>query len=116
MEWFCSPRREMSSMSVPTLRVASIPLRSRRGEAMQNVTHIAQWLALAAREAIGLVVFPETCLAGYDSFAKLHRDELEALAEPLDGPSLGAVADAVERTGVGAGVGLIERAPDGRLL
>ncbi|WP_429270179.1 nitrilase-related carbon-nitrogen hydrolase [Paraburkholderia sp. EB58] len=106
----------MSSMSVPTLRVASIPLRSRRGEAMQNVAHIAQWLALSAREAIGLVVFPETCLAGYGSLVKLHRDELEALAEPLDGPSLGAVADAVERTGVGAGVGLIERAPDGRLF
>ena len=103
-------------MSVPTLRVASIPLRSCRGEATQNVTHIAQWLARAAREAIGIVVFPETCLAGYGSLAKLHRDELEALAEPLDGPSLGAVGDAVERTGVGAGVGLIERAPDGRLF
>jgi predicted amidohydrolase len=116
MESFCSPRREMSSMSVPTLRVASIPLRSCRGEPTQNVTHIAQWLSLAACEAIGLVVFPETCLAGYGSLAKLHRDELEALAEPLDGPSLGAVAAAVERTGVGAGVGLIERAPDGRLF
>ena len=98
------------------LRVASVPLRSCRGAAAQNVARVAQSLALAAREAIGLVVFPETCLAGYGSFAKLHRDELEALAEPLDGPSLGAVADAVERTGVAAGVGLIERAPDGQLF
>jgi predicted amidohydrolase len=116
MEPFCSPCREMSSLSVPTLRVASISLRSCRGEAAQNVMRIAHWLALAAREAIGLVVFPETCLAGYGSLAKLHRDELEALAEPLDGSSLSAVADAVERTGVAAGVGLIERAPDGRIF
>ncbi|WP_144150359.1 nitrilase-related carbon-nitrogen hydrolase [Paraburkholderia sp. BCC1885] len=106
----------MSSLSVPTLRVASIPLRSCRGEAARNVARVGQWLERAARESIGLVVFPEICLAGYGSLAKLHRDELEALAEPLDGPSLRAVTRAVEQTGVAAGVGLIERAPDGRLF
>lgn len=106
----------MSSSPVPSLRVASVPLRSCRGEAAQNATRIAGWLALAARDEIGLVVFPETCLAGYGSLAKLHRDELESLAEPLDGPTLGAVADAVEHTEVAAGVGMIERAVDGRLF
>ena len=103
-------------LSVPMLRVASIPLRSCRGEAVRNVARVAEWLALAAREEIGLVVFPEACLVGYGSFARLHRDEIEALAEPLDGPALGAVTDAVEHTGVAAGVGLIERSPDGRLF
>jgi predicted amidohydrolase len=125
MELFCpsgrsgspgSLSREMPSLSVPTLRVASVPLPSRRGDTAQNVTCIEDWLDLAAHEAIGLVVFPEACLAGYGSMAKLHRDELEALAEPLDGPSAGAIHDAVERTGVAAGVGLIERVPDGRLF
>jgi predicted amidohydrolase len=106
----------MSSLPVPSLRVASVPLRSCRGEAAQNAARIAGWLALAARDEIGLAVFPETCLAGYGSLAKLHRDELESLAEALDGPSLAAVADAVECTGVAAGVGLIERGADGRLF
>jgi len=106
----------MSSSSIPTLRVASIPLRSRRGEPAQNVARVAEWLVLAARDEIGLAVFPEACLVGYGSLAKLHRDELEALAEALDGPMMGAVADAVERTGVAAGVGFIERSLDGRLF
>jgi len=106
----------MSSLPVPSLRVASVPLRSCRGEAAQNAARIGEWLALAAREEIGFAVFPETCLAGYGSLAKLHRDELESLAETLDGPTLAAVAGAVEDTGVAAGVGLIERAPDGRLF
>ncbi|MGF6531975.1 putative amidohydrolase [Paraburkholderia sp. GAS206C] len=106
----------MSSSSSPMLCVASIPLRSRRGEPAQNVARIAAWLALAARDKVDLAVFPEACLVGYGSLAKLHRDELEALAEPLDGPMMGAVADAVERTGVAAGVGFIERSQDGRLF
>ena len=116
MELFRPSGREMSSSSIPTLRVASIPLRSRRGEPAQNVARVAEWLVLAARDEIGLAVFPEACLVGYGSLAKLHRDELEALAEPLDGPMMGAVADAVERTGVAAGVGFIERSLDGRLF
>ena len=116
MESFFPSGREMSSLSFPMLRVASIPLRSYRGEIERNVARIAEWLALAAREEIGLVVFPEACLVGYGSFARLHRDEIESLAQPLDGAALGAVANAVERTGVAAGVGLIERAPDGCLF
>jgi predicted amidohydrolase len=103
-------------MSVAHLRVASVPVDSLRGDAPRNVERIAHALAEAAREGIGLVVFPENCIAGYASMTTLHRDELEALAEPLHGASLSAVADAVERTGVAAGVGLIERAAHGCLF
>ncbi|NKJ49407.1 carbon-nitrogen hydrolase [Burkholderia sp. SG-MS1] len=98
------------------LRVATIPLVSLRGEVSQNVERVAQWLALAARDQIDLAVFPEACLVGGADLTSLHRRELEALAERLDGPALSAVADAVESTGVAAGVGLIERAQDGRLF
>lgn len=103
-------------MSASMLRVATIPLISLRGEVSQNVERVEAWLALAAREQIDLAVFPETCLVGGVTLASLHRRELEALAEPLDGPALSAITDAVERTGVAAGVGLIERAQDGRLF
>ncbi|WP_176057704.1 nitrilase-related carbon-nitrogen hydrolase [Paraburkholderia sp. BCC1876] len=106
----------MSSSSGPSLRVASIPLVSCRGDAVQNVARVVTCLANAACQNIGLVVFPESCLAGYASMAKLPRAELEALAESLDGPSIHAVADAVEQTGVAAGVGIVERATDGRLF
>ncbi|WP_168789501.1 nitrilase-related carbon-nitrogen hydrolase [Paraburkholderia aromaticivorans] len=106
----------MCSSTVPLLRVAAASLGSRPGDAPHNVARITDCLALAAEKDIGLVVFPETCIGGYGSMAKLHRAELDALAEPLDGPSIRAVADAVERSGVAAGVGFVERAADGRLF
>ena len=107
---------KMLSSFASSFRVASVPLVSCRGQAAQNVARIADWLTLAASRNIDLVVFPEACISGYASMAKLNRAELNALAEPLDGPSVRAVMDAVERTGVAAGVGLIERATDGQLF
>gem|GEM_PF-173766 len=106
-------------MSAPILRVAAVPLVSFGGgvsSGVSNVSRVADRLALAAREGITLAVFPEACLAGCANLATLSRRELDALAEPVDGPSVSAVADAVDATGVAAGVGLIERAPDGRLF
>jgi len=96
---------KMLSSFASSFRVASVPLVSCRGQAAQNVARIADWLTLAASRNIDLVVFPEACISGYASMAKLNRAELNALAEPLDGPSVRAVMDAVERTGVAAGVG-----------
>lgn len=106
----------MSSSLTPTLRVASIPIVSRCGDTGHNVSRIVASLERAARDGVGLAVFPETCLTGYSSARKLRHAELEALAERIDGASVDAVADAAERTGVAAGVGLIERAPGGQLF
>jgi predicted amidohydrolase len=116
---FQLPVHEVVAVSAPILRVAAIPLVSPGGGVSSNVTNVSrvtERLALAAREGIGLAVFPEACLAECANFAKLSRRELDALAERIDGPSVSAVADAVDATGVTAGVGLIERAPDGRLF
>lgn len=106
----------MCSSTVPSLRIAAVPFASHPCDAPHNVARIADCLRLAAERKIGLLVFPETCIGGSGSIAKLHRAELDALAEPLDGPSIRAVAEVVERSGVAAGVGLIERAADGRLF
>ncbi len=103
-------------MAAQMFRVASISLASRRENIAQNVVDVAKRLAQASRDKISLAVFPEHCLVGYGSMAALRRNELDALAEPLDGPSIKAVAKAVERAGVAAGVGFIERASDGRLF
>ncbi|RZF25067.1 carbon-nitrogen hydrolase [Paraburkholderia sp. UYCP14C] len=101
------------------LRIAAVPLELSWGgisPQVSRVSLIADRLACAARDGIGLAVFPEACLVECASLAKLRRREFEALAERVDGPSVSAVADAVEATGVAAGVGLIERAPDGRIF
>lgn len=101
------------------LRVAAVPLESSCGAISPpgaRVSRVADRLAAAAHEGIGLAVFPEACLLECANLARLSPREFEALAEPLAGPSVNAVADAVEATGVAAGVGLIERAPDGRIF
>lgn len=64
-------------------------------------------------------MFPELCLAPASVLsdeAGLRRKELAALARPLDHTAIRAVCAAVERTGVAAGVGWLERADDGRLF
>ncbi|MDN7182689.1 carbon-nitrogen hydrolase [Caballeronia sp. SEWSISQ10-4 2] len=106
----------MSVSPSPTFQVASVPLISLRGNASQNVANVSAWLADAALKGISLVVFPEASLVGYGDTLHLRRRELATLAEPLDGRSIEAVANAVERTGVAAGVGFIERAPDGKFF
>lgn len=111
----------MTSPSGSTLRVAAISFVSRDGEVRDNVSRIVALLEEAARAGVGLAVFPELCISGASGSgasgdATSPREALRAIAEPLDGPSINAVAQAVERTGVAAGVGWIERSAEGRFF
>lgn len=98
----------MSTPACRPLRVAALPF-------SLPPTGIAAELDRAAHEGVGLAVFPELSLAGAVRLGRLRRPELEALSEPLFGPSIDAVAQAVEATGVAAGVGWLERGDDGAL-
>jgi len=105
-----------SSASVAPLRVASIPM-SGDNAVHGKVAEIVARIKLAARDRVALAVFPEACLTGGIGDArKLRRAELGARAASVDGVEVRAIADAVERTGTGAGVGLIERAANGDLF
>lgn len=106
----------MSSSFEPGLRVAAVPSVAHGLCLAQRLEHVADSLANVARDGVRLAVFPELTLQGDMHVAELRRSELEALAEPIDGPSVSLVAAAVEKTGVAAGVGWIERAGDGRLF
>ena len=101
-------------MSGSAFRVASMPFRPAPGGAAASVAAIDRLAAQAADEHIRLLVFPELCLVASHDAPVLRRRELEALAEPLDGPSISAVVDIAVRSGVAVGVGFIERAGDGR--
>ena len=111
----------MSSLPTAPLRVASIPFAAQTGEIEQNAARVVAWIERAARERIGLAVFPEACLTGgiggraSTPARTMRRAQIRALAASIDGAHVRAVADAVERTGVAAGVGLIERAQSGEL-
>jgi predicted amidohydrolase len=107
----------ITSSSIAPLRVAAIPLASRPGDMGENVSRVVAWLDRAALAGIALAVFPEACLSGANGALharRTSRAQQHAIAEPLDGAAIGAIAQAVERTGVAAGVGWMERAADGR--
>ncbi|CAB3768201.1 nitrilase-related carbon-nitrogen hydrolase [Paraburkholderia humisilvae] len=106
----------MKPSSIAPLRIAAVPFASRRGDTRDNVTRIVAALDHAARAGIALAVFPEACLTGMGGGTRLRHADWQAIAQPLDGPLIGEVAQAVKRTGVAAGVGWIERAADGRFF
>ncbi|MBN3758095.1 nitrilase [Paraburkholderia sp. Tr-20389] len=105
----------MFSLPAAPLRVVSIPFAAQCGEIEQNVARVVALIERAAQERIGLAVFPEACLTGGIEGWPMRRAQMKALATSVDGGPVQAVADAVERTGVAAGVGLIERAHNGEL-
>ncbi|WP_062610830.1 nitrilase-related carbon-nitrogen hydrolase [Caballeronia calidae] len=94
-------------MDAASFRVAVLALNSSHEDAARNCSRIAAQLARAAREDVQLAVFPQSSISAPDD---------EARAEPFDGPSIDAIAAAVDETGVAAGVGWIERTEDGRLF
>jgi predicted amidohydrolase len=106
----------MTLSSRAPLRVAAMSFATGDGDARDNVSRIVALLEEAARAGIALAVFPETCISGAAADGRLRRADLQALAEPVDGPSISAIARAVERTGVAAGVGWIERGAEGRFF
>ncbi|MEM5385955.1 nitrilase-related carbon-nitrogen hydrolase [Paraburkholderia phymatum] len=112
----------MSSLPTTTLRVASMLFKPRRGATADNVAGVVAAIERAARNGVELAVFPEACLTGgigdtaSSDARRTRRTALRELAQGIDSAPVLAVADAVERTGVAAGVGLIEAAPNGDLF
>jgi predicted amidohydrolase len=113
---FTGPFSQAVKDMASPFKIATVPLVSVRGNASLNVASVSARLADAALQGISMVVFPEASLVGYGDTLNLRRRDLETLAEPLDGRSIDEVAKAVERSGVAAGVGFIERAPEGSLF
>ncbi|SAL19637.1 carbon-nitrogen hydrolase [Caballeronia peredens] len=92
-------------MDATSFRVAVMAFESQPGDAVRHCALVAAELSGAARLGVQLALFPQACIGGHDT----------ARAEAFDGPSIDAIAAAVEQTGVAAGVGWIERTGDGRL-
>ena len=63
-------------------------------------------MRLAIQDGVDLAVFPEMCLTGYSI-----RDDVWRMAEPLDGPSVGAVQHMADETGTHIVFGMAESVP-----
>ncbi len=73
-----------------------------------NLGRVREALSGAAGRGADLAVFPEATQARFGS-------DLRAIAEPLDGPFGGGLAEAARASGVALVAGVFEPAPDGRV-
>ncbi|MFL6214818.1 MAG: carbon-nitrogen hydrolase family protein [Blastocatellia bacterium] len=90
-------------------RIACVQMDVAMGNVEENRRRIIARLGEAAAQDAQLVIFPECALTGYcfDSLA-----EAAPFAEPLDGASARAIAEACREANAHAVVGFIERAGD----
>ncbi|WP_175907756.1 MULTISPECIES: nitrilase family protein [Burkholderia] len=106
----------MEIISESVLRVVSIQFQHRASDKAYNLERIANFVKAAASQGARLAVFPEMCITGYWHIPKLDRAELDALAEPVDGPSVQAVREMAARFDMAIGIGLLEVAQDRQLF
>lgn len=85
------------------MKVELVQLAGRDGDTAYNLERTLAAIAACAADT-DLLVFPETQLMGFPSAANIA-----AVAEPLDGPSVQAVQQAVRAKNVAAVLGLAER-------
>ncbi|MEY9940421.1 putative amidohydrolase [Streptacidiphilus sp. MAP5-52] len=106
------PVKESKDTAVRTTRVACCQLAPVMGESAANRAATLAAIESAAEAGARIVVLPELPVSGY-----VFADPAEALAlaEPVDGPSVTAWAEAAARHDVVVVGGLCEAAPDGTL-
>lgn len=86
-------------------KIAAVQMDCALGDVAENRRRIEARLHEASRTAAQLVIFPECTLSGY-AFDSL--DEARAVAEPVPGPSIAAIAHVCQRLNLWTVVGLLE--------
>jgi len=84
------------------MNIELVQLAGRDGDTAYNLSRTLSAIASCADDT-ALLVFPETHLTGF-----VGGQQLAQVAEPLTGPTLGAVLQAVRERGVSVVVGLAE--------
>jgi predicted amidohydrolase len=91
------------------LRAAAVQFESLPADKAANFRKIEVFVEQAARDGVGLIVFPECCITGYWFVRNLSLEQLAALAESIpDGPSTQRLIDLAQRYRITVGAGLVE--------
>lgn len=101
---------------MPQIRAAAVQFNHRASDKAYNLTVMAGFRDKARDQGVQILAFPEMCITGYWHVRNLDRPELEALAEPVDGPSVSAVRDWAVSGSMLIGAGFLERGADGKLF
>jgi len=99
-----------------SIKAASVQFNHAAGDKAYNLSRIREFAADAARQQVDLLVFPEMCISGYWHVRHLSREQVAALAEPLEGgPSTQELLELAAFWNITLGAGLIEQAVGGNL-
>ena len=96
------------------IRIAAAQFEPRDGDKTFNLERIDALAAEAAAQGAELVCFHECSVSGYTFLENLSRPEIEALAEPVPGPSTERLVEIARKRDLAIGAGLVEAA-GGRL-
>ena len=66
------------------VRAAAVQFEHVAGDKQANLRKVRAFVEQAARERVDLILFPECCITGYWFLRHLSREELAALAEPVE--------------------------------
>lgn len=92
-----------------TIRAASVQFQHRAGDKAYNMEVIAHFVETAHEAGVNILAFPEMCVTGYWHVPTLDRAQLDALSEPLDGPTVNSLTQLARSSGMLIGAGLLER-------
>ena len=99
------------------IRVASVQMEHKAGDKESNWRKVEAFTTRARKLGVQVLTFPECCLTGYWFLRNLGREEILKLAEPVEeGPSADRLRRLAVEQAMMIGVGLVEKAPDGRLF
>ncbi len=99
-----------------SIRAASVQFTHLAGDKNANLEIIHDFVRLAEKDRVDLIVFPEMCITGYWHVRNLSEKEVLSLAEHVpSGPSTRKLLHLSGKYNMTIGAGLIERGDDGNL-
>lgn len=96
-----------------TIQVSTVQFQHRASDKVYNLKRISEFVEKAKSAGSGFVAFPEMCITGYWHVPKLDKAGLDALAEPLSGPSISQVSALAKSKGIAIGAGFVELGSSG---
>ncbi|MCB8822251.1 nitrilase family protein [Microvirga rosea] len=102
---------------MPIITCGTVQFHHKANDKAYNMSVVERFCREAAEQGVKVLAFPEMCLSGYWHVRNLPRSSIEALAEPVPtGPSVQKVIHLAAHYDMAIGIGLIEKAEDGRLF
>jgi predicted amidohydrolase len=93
------------------MRIAVVQMEPAWKDEVANLAQVDRWLGELADQDVGLAVFPECALSGYE----LSAAEAAHFAHPIPGPQSEALVDLARRHRRTFQIGLLELAPSGEI-